>query len=97
MVSMDGEEPVCENCDHEGSVEQYFYGHPRKSIHLCLLCASTFFSKATKYPDQVCDRSLYQSLAMAFNMVLDELRDIKAQLAALQEDAHDGHPDNAHV
>ena len=97
MDSEEYEREVCENCDYTGPLEKYGYGHPRKSIYLCNLCASTFFSKATKYPDQVCDTALYRSLAIAFNMVLDELRDIKAQLAALQEDAHDGHPDNAHV
>ena len=97
MNDEENEQDACGNCGYETRVEEYCHGHPRRTVLLCDVCAMTRFSLASEYPRQVADTVLYKSLAFAFNMVLDELRDIKAQLAALQEDAHDGHPDNAHV
>lgn len=76
---MPGEE--CHNCSVDDMPLYKFAadGFTAKTIgsdsyYLCEICASTHFSKALLFPNQISDPTLYQSIAGGLNMILREVR-----------------------
>jgi hypothetical protein len=54
----------------------YHQFHPQRGedYYLCEICASTHFSKAINWPQQISDPTLYQSIAGGFSILLKEIR-----------------------
>lgn len=74
----DGHAVECDCCHYEGRVADFpqtLCGSGRRDLVLCEVCATTYLSIATKYPNQCSDPQLYKSIAVLGNMLLEAIRE----------------------
>lgn len=68
----------CDNCGYKTKVKPYEHGVGRQTVyHFCDVCAKTFLSSATAYPNQCPDVRLHKSVGYIANMILDEIRKLQ--------------------
>lgn len=70
-----GVDRECDNCGYKTKVKVYKHGHGSQEVsyYFCDVCAKTFLSSATVYPNQCPDVRLHKSVGYIANMILSHL------------------------
>ena len=82
MYNDDGEKIECDNCGYPAKLCLHQRLHCESSLRtndflFCEVCSKTLLSQATLWPSQCRDRSLFRSIAVVANMILDKINESK--------------------